>query len=98
MNDQERAEVVNFLAYNPTAGDLIPGTGGVRKVRWGLEGRGKRGGARVIYFFHDLEMPLYLLDAYAKNDRTNLTKAECNELRQVTELIVAACRGRRVAR
>jgi hypothetical protein len=98
MDDQERAEVVKYLAYNPTAGDLIPGTGGVRKIRWGLEGRGKRGGARVIYFFHDLEMPLYLLDAYAKNDRTNLTKAECNELRQVTEQIVKAYKRWRVGR
>ncbi len=57
MNDAERDELVEYLAYNPTAGDLIQGTGGVRKVRWGLGGRGKRGGARVIYFFHDLEMP-----------------------------------------
>lgn len=98
MNEAERGEVVKYLAYNPTAGDLIPGTGGVRKIRWGLEGRGKRGGARVIYFFHDVEMPLYLLDAYAKNERTNLTKAECNELRQVTELIVGAYKTRRVAK
>jgi hypothetical protein len=98
MDHAERGKLVEYLAYNPTAGDLIPGTGGVRKIRWGLEGRGKRGGARVIYFFHDLEMPLYLLDAYAKNDRTNLTKAACNELRQVTELIVDAYKRRRVAR
>ena len=62
MNDEERAELVDYLAYHPTAGVVIPGTGGVRKLRWGLEGRGKRGGARVIYFFHDMDMPLYLLD------------------------------------
>jgi hypothetical protein len=95
MDDHERAEFVAYLAYHPMDGDLIPGTGGVRKIRWGLQGRGKRGGARVIYFFHDTEMPLYLLDAYAKNDRANLTKAECNELRQVTELIVKANKQRR---
>jgi hypothetical protein len=98
MDDQERAEVVKYLAFNPTAGDLIPGTGGVRKIRWGLEGRGKRGGARLIYFFHDMEMPLYLLDAYAKNERTNLTKAECNELRQVVEQIVDYLKRRRAGR
>ena len=95
MDDHERAEFVADLAYHPMDGDLIPGTGGVRKIRWGLQGRGKRGGARVIYFFHDTEMPLYLLDAYAKNDRANLTKGECNELRQVTELIVKANKQRR---
>ena len=49
MTDDERALLVDYLAYNPTSGDLIPGTGGVRKLRWGLEGRGKRGGARVVY-------------------------------------------------
>jgi hypothetical protein len=69
MDDAERAELVLYLAYNPTAGDVIPGSGGVRKLRWGLEGRGKRGGARVIYFFHDTEMPLLLLKAYAKNEQ-----------------------------
>lgn len=44
MDDEERALLVDYLAYNPSAGDLIPGTGGIRKLRWGLEGRGKRGG------------------------------------------------------
>ena len=48
MSDEEQALLVEYLAYNPTAGDLISGTGGVRKLRWGLEGRGKRGGARVV--------------------------------------------------
>jgi hypothetical protein len=53
MEAGERALLVDYLALNPIAGDLIPGTGGVRKLRWGLEGRGKRGGARVIYFYHN---------------------------------------------
>jgi hypothetical protein len=48
MSDEERMLLVDYLAYNPTAGDLIPGTGGVRKLRWALEGRGER----VIYFHH----------------------------------------------
>lgn len=59
MDDAERAEFVGYLAYNPSVGVVIPGSGGVRKLRWGLEGRGKRGGARVIYYYHDMEMPLY---------------------------------------
>jgi hypothetical protein len=98
MDDAERAELVLYLAYNPTAGDVIAGSGGVRKLRWGLEGRGKRGGARVIYFFHDMNMPLYLLEAYAKNERTNLTQAECHELQQVTKWIVESYRQRRAGR
>jgi hypothetical protein len=51
MTNEQRALLVDYLAYNPAAGDLIQGTGGVRKLRWALEVRGKRGGARVIYFF-----------------------------------------------
>jgi hypothetical protein len=98
MDDEERAELVLYLAYNPTAGDVVPGTGGVRKLRWGLEGRGKRGGARVIFFFHDMEMPLYLLEAYAKNDRVNLTPAECRELEQATKKIVEFHKRRRSVR
>jgi hypothetical protein len=98
MDDEERAELVGYLACNPTAGDLVPGTGGVRKMRWGLEGRGKRGGARVIFFFHDMEMPLYILEAFAKNDRANLTQSECHELRQATELIVESYKRRRARR
>ncbi len=97
MNNEERAELVEYLSYHPTAGVVIQGTGGVRKLRWGLEGRGKRGGARVIYFFHDMDMLLYILEAYAKNERTDLTQSERNELRQVTKLIVESY-GRRGAK
>lgn len=49
MTDEERGLLVDYLAYNPASGELIPGAGGVRKLRWGLEGRGKRGCARVVY-------------------------------------------------
>ena len=72
----------------PTAGDLIPGTGGVRKLRWVLEGRGKRGGARIIHFFHNTRLPLFLLTAFAKNERTDLSQADRNGLRTVTKLLV----------
>ena len=95
MDDAERAELVNYLAYNPTSGDLIPGAGGVRKLRWGLEGRGKRGGARVIYFFHDLDMPLYLMTAYAKNERENVSQAEINTLQKIARALVEMNRKRR---
>lgn len=71
--DDERFEFVDFIARNPEAGDLIPASGGVRKVRWGRRGSGKRGGVRVIYFFHDPGMPLYLLMIYAKARRDDLS-------------------------
>ena len=60
--EDERFEFVDFIARNPEAGDLIPASGGVRKVRWGRRGSGKRGGVRVIYFYHDPAMPLLLAD------------------------------------
>ncbi len=59
LTDADRAVLVDYLAHNPSAGDLIQGTGGVRKMRWGLEGRGKRGGARVIFFYHSADIPLF---------------------------------------
>src|SRR6266851_454469 len=90
MSDEERALLVDYLAYNPTAGDLIPGTGGVRKLRWGLEGRGKRGGARVIYFYHGTDIPLFALTAYAKNERADLSQRDRNDFRRLTKLLAEA--------
>jgi hypothetical protein len=66
LAEGERAELVTFLGSNPEAGDIIAETGGVRKLRWARAGMGKRGGARVIYYFHNERMPIFLLAAYAK--------------------------------
>jgi hypothetical protein len=87
MIEEQRAVLVDYLAYNPTAGDLIQGTGGVRKLRWGLEERGKRGGARVIYFYHSADIPLFALSAYAKNERADLSQKDRNDFRQLTKLL-----------
>lgn len=76
-------------------GDVMEGTGGVRKLRWRRGGQGKSGGVRVIYYFHCEDMPLYLLTLFAKGDRANLTKTERNELADLTELLVRAWRNRR---
>jgi hypothetical protein len=95
MDDEERSALVDYLAYNPTAGDVIPGSGGVRKLRWALEGRGKRGGARVIYFFHDMEMPLYLFTAYAKNEREDLEQSEIKAYKKLSEIMIEINRRRR---
>lgn len=73
---QERAALVDHIARNPESGVLIPDTGGVRKLRWGRQGSGKRGGARVIYFHHHQDSPLYLLLAYAKAQADDMTPAE----------------------
>jgi len=82
-NDEEREAFVEFIARNPDAGDVIPETGGVRKVRWARAGSGKRGGARVIYFYHDARRPLYLLMVYAKARQENLTPDEKKAVRML---------------
>ncbi len=88
LAEDERRALIDFLARNPTAGDLIQGTGGVRKLRWGLEGRGKRGGARVIYCYHDPGIPLFALTAYAKNERADLSQQDRNAFRVLVKLLV----------
>ncbi len=86
-DDAEREAFVEFIARNPEAGDLIPDTGGVRKIRWGRAGSGKRGGARVIYFYHDADRPLYLLMVYAKARQENLTPDEKRAVRKLAEIL-----------
>lgn len=88
LDEEEHAALVDFLAWNPTAGNVIRGTGGVRKLRWALEGRGKRGGARVIYFFHNETVPLFALTIYGKNERDDLSQADRNTFRQLTKALV----------
>ncbi|ACB35430.1 RelE-like cytotoxic translational repressor of toxin-antitoxin stability system [Leptothrix cholodnii SP-6] len=88
LPDEDRRAVVDYLAAHPRAGDLIEGTGGVRKLRWGRDGRGKSGGVRVIYYVHSEAMPLYLLTMFAKNERANISKAERNELAGLVDVLV----------
>jgi len=94
LSMSERMDVVRYLAEHPKAGDLIEGTGGVRKLRWGRGGQGKSGGVRVIYYVYDATMPLYLLTLFAKGDKANLTKAERNELAGLVDLLVEIWKGR----
>lgn len=83
-SDAERAEFINWIAANPDAGDVIPGTGGCRKVRWSRAGQGKRGGARVIYF-NVGGLTIWLLIVYAKAKFDNLPASFLAELRQGVE-------------
>lgn len=71
-----------WLAENPESGDMIPRSGGCRKLRWAATGKGKRGGARVIYFYRISESQILLLRAYAKNKKTDLTQAEIKALKE----------------
>ena len=85
--DAEREAFVNFIAWNPETGDVIPETGGVRKVRWSRSGIGRRGGARVIYFYHNADRPVYLLMVYAKARREDLTPDEKKTVRKLAAVL-----------
>ena len=67
---------------------MIPEAGGIRKLRWATKGKGKSGGFRVVYYFHNEEFPLFLLTVYAKNQKANLTQAERNEFKKLLPILV----------
>ena len=95
FSEDEKCELIDFLAENPLAGDEIPGTGGVRKVRFGASGRGKRGGARVIYYYLDDTMPLYALLAYAKNAKDDMSPEEKRVVASLAAALKAAWKERK---
>ncbi|WP_332856322.1 transcriptional regulator [Duganella sp. S19_KUP01_CR8] len=80
-NDAERAEFISWIASHPNAGDVIPGSGGCRKVRWSRQGQGKRSGARVIYFC-DADEVVWLLIVYAKSELDKLPTTFLAELKR----------------
>lgn len=82
--EEERSSFVSFIAAHPEAGEVVPGSGGVRKVRWGIAGRGKRGGVRVIYFNRLSSGEIWLLVLYAKARAENIP---AHVLRQIKEEI-----------
>jgi len=87
LSESERNDVIDHVAANPKAGDLIQGTGGVRKLRWARSGRGKSGGVRVIYYFHSEVLPLYLLTVFGKGEKADLSQAERNELAKLAQVL-----------
>jgi hypothetical protein len=85
----EREAIVAMVASDPECGEVMQGTGGFRKVRVGRGGMGKRGGARVVYIVRNAGFPVFLIAAYAKNEKDNLTKQERNALAKVADEIFA---------
>lgn len=90
LTEEEIDELIEFLAIHPQAGVIMQGTGGVRKLRWAREGTGKSGGTRVIYYFHNENIPLFLLTIYGKGEKDNLSKAERNQLAKLVKILVEA--------
>lgn len=85
MSADEQAAVVDTLAANPQAGDVMPGCGGARKLRVAKPGTGKSGGYRVITYFGGDDVPVFLLTVFGKNEKANLAKAERNMLATMTK-------------
>jgi hypothetical protein len=92
IDDEEREAIIEAIAANPRAGDLIVGSGGAREVRFAGKGRGKSGGYRIITFFGGDDIPVFLLNVFSKNQKINLDAAEVNELRQVLKELAHAYR------
>ncbi len=87
LSENNQKAIVDYLALHPKTGKIMQGTGGIRKLRWGKDGKGKSGGIRIIYYFYNEKIPLFLLTFFAKNEKDNLSKMERNELKKLTILL-----------
>jgi hypothetical protein len=96
LTEAEQVAIVDYVAAHPEAGDEIKGTGGARKLRFAGQGKGKSGGYRVITFYSGTDIPVFLLNVFAKNRKVDLTQAERNELRGVLADLAQAYRERKV--
>jgi hypothetical protein len=88
-DDDELRALQNVLLKNPEMGDIIPGSGGVRKMRWAAKGHGKRGGSRVIYFYANQQQQIFFLFAYPKNVKTDLSAQEVKVLKSLVKELIA---------
>ena len=86
-SEEERAIFIDFIAHNPEMGAVIRGTGGIRKIRWQTPGSGKRGGARVIYFYYHPDAPIYLLLAYTKAKQEDMTQDGKQKIVELSRLL-----------
>lgn len=87
MSSEEKSQVINCIAADPEAGDIIPKTGGVRKLRLARKGEGKSGSFRVIYYYYNPDNPIFLFSVYGKNEKSNISDAERNTLYKITREI-----------
>lgn len=85
LDEAERTQLTSFIAANPETGSVVPGSGGVRKMRWGLPGLGKQGGARVIYFNRLPDGEIWLLLIYGKSERDNISASILKMIKEEIE-------------
>ena len=99
LSDEDLRRLENLILQDPEAGALMQGTGGLRKLRFAFENRGKSGSARVCYVDFVLRETVFLITAYPKNEKENLSKAERNNIRKVIECLehtVRSCLDERI--
>jgi len=87
LSKSDKKGIINYLASHPQSGAVMQGTGGIRKFRWATGNKGKSGAVRVIYYFHNKSIPLFLLTVFGKNEKDNLSKSERNELAKFANLL-----------
>lgn len=85
LSDDEYREFQDYIIEHPEAGDIIKGSGGIRKLRWAAKGKGKRGGVRIIYYWQRPESHIYLITLYAKNELADLAPGEIAALKNMVE-------------
>ena len=85
LDDDEYARLQHYLNEHPEAGAMVPGSGGVRKLRWAAKGRGKRGGLRVIYYLHSAHGEIWMLTIYGKNVRENIPSHVLRQIKKAIE-------------
>lgn len=95
LSPEERRGLIDFLAWNPDAGQEIPGTGGVRKLRYAAKGKGTRGGARVIYFVMDEASPIYALLIYGKDEQADLSPEQRRQIKTLAQQLKASDKAAR---
>jgi hypothetical protein len=95
LSGEERQAIVEHIARHPEDGDEMAGTGGARKLRFAAKGKGKSGGVRVITFYSGVEIPVFLLNVFAKNEKVDLSAAERNVLKKILSEMVEIYEGRK---
>ena len=93
LTEDERKELIDYLASNPTAGDLMREAGGLRKLRWARKNQGKSGSYRVIYFFYNETIPLFMISGFAKNVMENISPAARKQYAKLLKELVKQYKG-----
>ncbi len=95
LSDEDREAIIDLIASNPDAGDEISGTGGMRKIRIAGKGKGKSGGYRVITFFSGVDIPVFLITIYEKNQKESISDAEKNVMKSLASTLIQIYRSKK---